>query len=298
MPTSRELLNRRKAVSNTRKITKTMELVATAKLQKAQQAAVESRPYARTLREVMGELAAASAGIDHPLLRVRKPLRKSVVLIITSDRGLCGAFNTNVLRKAFALLEKLTGEGREIELAAIGKKAVSALTYRGHDVAQKWTGISDKPTFEQADEIATGLIERYAEKQIDETYIAYSEFVSISKQEARVERLLPLSALGGGEGESESKGAEPHGAGRADYIFHPSPEEILTEMLPLVIKNSIFNAMLQNAAGEHAARRLAMKNATDAADDMIVAITRQYNRMRQARITQEIAEIVGGAEAL
>lgn len=296
MPTSRELLNRRKAVSNTRKITKTMEMVATAKLQKAQQAAVESRPYARTLREVMGELAAASEGIDHPLLRVRKPLRKTVVLIITSDRGLCGAFNTNVLRKAFALLEKLTGEGREIELAAIGKKAVSALTYRGHDVAQKWTGISDKPTFEHADEIATGLIERYAEKQIDETYIAYSEFVSISKQEARVERLLPLSALDEGNGGGD--GEEPHGAGRADYIFHPSPEEILTEMLPLVIKNSIFNAMLQNAAGEHAARRLAMKNATDAADDMIVAITRQYNRMRQARITQEIAEIVGGAEAL
>lgn len=296
MPTSRELLNRRKAVSNTRKITKTMELVATAKLQKAQQAAVESRPYARTLREVMGELAAASEGIDHPLLRVRKPLRKTVVLIITSDRGLCGAFNTNVLRKAYALLEKLTGEGREIELAAIGKKAVSSLTYRGHDVAQKWTGISDKPTFEHADEIATGLIERYAEQQIDETYIAYSEFVSISKQEARVERLLPLSALDEGNGGGD--GEEPHGAGSADYIFHPSPEEILAEMLPLVIKNSIFNAMLQNAAGEHAARRLAMKNATDAADDMIVAITRQYNRMRQARITQEIAEIVGGAEAL
>lgn len=296
MPTSRELLNRRKAVSNTRKITKTMELVATAKLQKAQQAAVASRPYARTLREVMGELAAASEGIDHPLLRVRKPLRKSVVLIITSDRGLCGAFNTNVLRQAFALLEKLTGEGREIELAAIGKKAVSALAYRGHDVARKWTGISDKPTFEHADEIATGLIERYAEQQIDETYIVYSEFISISKQKARVERLLPLSALDEGNGGGE--GEEPHGAESADYIFHPSPEEILAEMLPLVIKNSIFNAMLQNAAGEHAARRLAMKNATDAADDMIVAITRQYNRMRQARITQEIAEIVGGAEAL
>lgn len=292
MANTRELVNRRKGIRNTRKITKTMEMVATARLQRAQTAAIASRPYAQTLREIIGDLAAAGRGVEHPLLRVHEPIRHSVVIILTSDRGLCGAFNANVLRKAYALLERLRTAGREIEIIAIGKKAITMLAYRGEKITARQTGISDKPRFESADKIATDLMERYAREAVDEAFVVYSEFRSVVNQVPRVDQFLPISAITAGEAES---GAD---AGESDYIFHPNPQAILEQILPLVVKISLFNAMLQHAAGEHAARRLAMKNATDAADDMITMISRKYNRARQAKITTEITEIVGGAEAL
>jgi len=288
----RDLVKRRHAVRNIRKITHTMELVATAKLQRAQHAAVSLADYARLLGEGVADLGAAGAAGGHPLLRVRTPVRRAVLIVIASDRGLCGAFNANVLRLGRDALRRMAEAAVEVEVFAIGKKAVTSLTYQGVRIARQWTGASDRPRFEQADRIAGELIDRFEREEIDEVRVVWNEFRSLFSQVPREERILPLATEGG---------AEESGAGsasRPEYIFHPDPATILAHILPVAAKTRLFHAMLQSAAGEHAARRLAMKNATDSADDMIAAITRIYNRARQAKITREISEIVGGAESL
>jgi F-type H+-transporting ATPase subunit gamma len=293
MANPRALVKRRKSVQNTRKITKTMEMVSTARMAKAQVAAVAARPYAKKLREVIGDLAGASTNIQHPLLVEHPKPKKVVMIIMTSDRGLCAAFNSNIMRAAREFYKELKARNVEIEFIAHGKKAQGALKYAGLAVAKSYVRISDKPDYSRAEEIGQDLIDRYTGGEIDEAYVAYSVFKNLTSQVPKVEKLLPLAGLGGsGEGKDAKKKA---GAG---YLFHPGPEKILSELLPLVVKLSIFSAMLDNAAGEHSARRVAMKNATDAADEMIKSLTQRYNRARQGKITQEISEIVGGAEAL
>jgi len=289
MANTRELVVRRKSVRNTRKITKTMEMVSTAKLAKAQQNAIAARPYADTLRAVIGDLAAASANFRHPLLEPHSPVKKAVLVVMTSDRGLCGSFNVNILREATRLIQEFGECGTKFELVVQGKKGRSAFRYQGLPVTREYLGVSDKPSHARAELIADELIARYEKREIDEAYIVYSTYKSMVSQIAKAEKLLPLSGLKN-EADTDRK--------NAGYLFHPDPGTILAQVLPLVVHMSVFTAMLDNCAGEHAARRLAMKNATDAADDMIKMLTRQYNRARQSKITQEIAEIVGGAEAL
>jgi len=295
MANTKALVKRRKSVTNTRKITKTMERVAMARLARAQNAAIAARPYARKLQQVIGDLASASGDFSHPLLETHEPPKKAVIVVLLSDRGLCGGYNGNIMREARALNAKLQERKLEIERIVLGKKGVGAFRFLNLPVAKSYVGVSDKPSYARAEEIANGLIERFGKREIDEVYIVFSSFISMVTQKPRVEKILPLSSL---KEEIAAKTDKKEAKEAGEYLFEPDPASVLTSVLPLVVKMSLFTAMLDNTAGEHAARRLAMKNATDAADDMIKQLTREYNRARQSKITQEIAEIVGGAEAL
>jgi F-type H+-transporting ATPase subunit gamma len=300
MANTRELLRRRKSARSTRKITKTMEKVATAKLAKAQNAAVAARPYSNKLKEIIADVAGASTGFQHPLLEKRANPKKAVVIVLTSDRGMCGAFNVNIINKARTLIRELDERKIQAEYIVQGKKGIGVFRYLNLPVAEKLVGISDKPTYAKAEEIANRIILQYGRGELDEAYIVHSGFKPASVNVPVIEKILPLTSLAGDAGE-DAKAAAPAAAAKGpaqSYIFHPGAKEILEGVLPMVVKMAIFTAMLQNTAAEHAARRLAMKNATDSADDMIKDLTRLYNRARQGKITQEIAEIVGGAAAL
>jgi len=293
MPNPRALVRRRKAVSNTRKITKTMEMVSTARMARAQAATLAARPFARRLREIIGDVAAHSTGIKHPLLEEHTSPRTAVVVVLTSDRGLCGAFNANIIRQVRALHSKLKARGLAIEYLVQGKKGVAAFRYLQIPVTKSYLLVSDKPSYARAEEIAGALIGLYTQGAVDEAYIVYSQFRNLVSQVPKAEKLLPLTAL-----ETPAQAPEARRALSMGYLFHPGAERILSELLPQVVMLSLFTAMLDNAAGEHSARHVAMKNATEAADEMIKKLTQTYNRARQGKITQEISEIVGGAEAL
>jgi F-type H+-transporting ATPase subunit gamma len=299
MPNPRTLLKRRRAIGNMRKITKTMEMVSTAKLARAHQAALAGRPYAAALKALIAELDAAAADFSHPLLAARKEVRRAAVVIMVSDRGLCGSFNSNVIRRARELHADLARRKVETEYLVHGKKGVGAARHQGWKVVKTYLGVSHKPSAARAEEIGVELARRYLAGEIDEVHLVYSSFASRTAQVPTVTRLLPMAApSSASQAPASAKAAADKTAGhRAWYLFHPDAGRILAELLPLALNNQIFSAMLDNCAGEHAARRLAMKNATDAADEMIGSLTRAYNRARQYKITQEIAEIVGGVEA-
>jgi F-type H+-transporting ATPase subunit gamma len=300
MANPRALLRRRGSITNTRKITKTMEMVATARLARTHHAAVAARPYARGLEELIADLAADADSFSHPLLRAHGQARRAVVVVLTSDRGLCGAFNSNIVRQARGLHAELSGRSVAPEYIAHGRKAAGAIRRAGYSLTKTYLGVSDKPAYARADEIGSALIARYLAGEIDEAYLVYSSFASRTAQVPCTARLLPMAAPASASKATAGKPSADESRvvrRRAWYLFHPGSAEILAAVLPLALKNSIFTAMLETTAGEHAARRLAMKNATDAADDMIGALTRAYNRARQYKITQEIAEIVGGSEA-
>jgi F-type H+-transporting ATPase subunit gamma len=284
-----------------------MEKISTAKLAKAQNGALAARPYSNKLKEIISSVASASGGFKHPLLEAHDNPRKAVVIVLTADRGLCGAFNSNILKLAKSLVADLKAKGRELEFIVQGKKGIGAFKYLDLPIAERLVGVSDKPTYARAEAIADKLIERYCKRDIDEVYLVYSAFLSPALQRPKQEMILPLTALKGEDslaekGKSSKAIAEERAAlakkPGAEYLFHPDPKTILAQVLPLVVKMAVFTAMLENTASEHAARRVAMKNATDSADDMIKNLTRIYNRARQGKITQEIAEIVGGANAL
>jgi F-type H+-transporting ATPase subunit gamma len=306
MANTRILLRRRKSIRNTRKITKTMEKVATAKLSKAQAAAVAARPYTSKLKEIIGQVASASGEIKHPLLEARAEPKNATVILLTSDRGLCGAFNSSLVRHAQALIAGLQAKGRRLEFIVQGKKGIGAFKYLKLEMAERLAGVSDKPTFARAEALAEKLLKSYAEGKLDEVYLVYAAFKNATSQVPTHETILPLAglksegtALAASGRQEAAKAAGPawlaYGPG---FLFHPDAATILSQVLPLVVKVALFTAMLENAASEHAARRVAMKNATDNADEMIKLLTRSYNRARQGKITQEIAEIVGGSKAL
>ncbi|MCX7805890.1 MAG: ATP synthase F1 subunit gamma [Planctomycetota bacterium] len=322
MANARLFLKRRKAIQSTRKITRTMELVATARLQRTQAAALRARPYATHLSETVAELveAAGENAVRHPLLERRERMAAATVVILTADRGMCGSFNSNILRRAQELLDRLEASGTRVNVVCAGRKGLATLKWRGVPVAESYTGISDKPDYAAARKIAGKLTGDYVADRIDGAFLVFSRFESVSRQVPCVEQLLPLemilsSGCGGALGRAAegTLAAEDAVSGRrrtvegyqarppvpvGGFMYHPSPARILDGILPLWVETSVFAAMLENAAGEQAARRLAMKNATDNADEMIALLTRRYNRARQGKITQEIAEIVGGAEAL
>lgn len=297
MAKPRELKRRIRSVQNTRKITKTMELVSTSKLKRAQDRVVGARPYAQALAEVIGELYSPDLAERFPLLR--QPglsgrgagVRRSALLLITSNRGLCGAFNANLIREARRRLEELEKQDTHTELHLVGKKGISYFKFTKRNIASQRVDIGDRPTIEHAVELAKPLMDRFEAGDLDAVDVVFAKFNSAVSTPPTTLRILPVAppkAVEGGQGRSKA----------VNYILQPSAEEILAQLLPLYVQNQVYRALVETAAAEHGARRTAMKNATDAGQDMLTILQRTFNRARQAQITQELAEIVGGAEAL
>ncbi|MDQ6690565.1 MAG: ATP synthase F1 subunit gamma [Gemmatimonadota bacterium] len=285
MAKGRELKGRIKTVENTRKITRTMEMVATSKMKRAQDRVVAARPFANSLTEVIANLYTPELAEKFPLLRQPATVKKAAVIVLTSNRGLAGAFNANLLKEARALLGRLKESAVEPELHVIGKKGLGYFRYVGRSVASSRTDITDRPTAENAAEIVDELIQRFASADIDAVYVVYARFQSALATPPATQLILPVTP-------PERKGPQP------DYILLPSAEVILAQLLPSYVRNSVYRALVETAAGEQGARRTAMKNATDNAGEMLNVLRRTFNRARQAQITQEIAEIVGGSAAL
>jgi F-type H+-transporting ATPase subunit gamma len=289
MAKPRELRRRIRSVQNTRKITKTMELVATSKLKRAQDRVVASRPYAGALAEVIGDLYAPDLAERFPLLR--RPggvIGRAALVLITSNRGLCGAFNANLIREARRRLEELERQGVPVDLHLVGKKGIAFFKFAKRATASQRTDIGDKPTPEHAADLVAPLIAGFEAGRIDAVEFVFAQFKSAVSTPPATLRILPVAppqADGGGQR-------------RANYILKPSSDAILERLLPLYVRNQVYRALVETAASEHGARRTAMKNATDNAGEILELLKRTYNRQRQAQITQEIAEIVGGAAAL
>ena len=298
MAKPRELKRRIRSVQNTRKITKTMELVSTSKLKRAQDRVVGARPYAQALAEVIGELYTPELAERFPLLR--QPggagrgagVRRAALLLITSNRGLCGAFNANLIREARRRLEELEAQDAHTELLLVGKKGISFFKFSKRNIASQRVDIGDRPTLEHAAELAKPLMDRFAAGELDAVDVVFAKFNSAVSTPPATVRILPVAP----PEKRRSGGDETKAA--VNYILKPSAEEILNELLPLYVQNQVYRALVETAAAEHGARRTAMKNATDAGSDMLTILQRTFNRARQAQITQELAEIVGGAEAL
>jgi F-type H+-transporting ATPase subunit gamma len=285
MAKGRELKRRIKTVENTRKITRTMELVATSRMKRAQDRVTAARPYARALGDVIAGLYTPDLAERFPLLRQPETVRRAAVLLLTSNRGLCGAFNANLIREARGLLARLRGTGAQVELHVIGRKGMGYFRYVGEKLATARTDISDRPTAADAASLVDGVMERFVAGELDAVHVVYAHFRSALSTPPTSERLLPVEP-------PKRTGAMP------DYLLYPSAEAILTELLPSYVRNAVYRALVETVAGEQAARRTAMKNATDNASEMLNILRRTYNRARQAQITQEIAEIVGGSAAL
>ena len=285
MAKGRELKRRIKTVENTRKITRTMELVATSRMKRAQDRVTAARPYARALGEVIAGLYSPDLADRFPLLRQPERTRKAAVILLTSNRGLCGGFNANLIREARGLLKKLRDQGTEIELHVVGRKGIGYFRYVGQQMASQRTDMTDRPKAEDAASLVDGLMTDFVSGALDAVYVVYAHFRSAISTPPKSERLLPVEP-------PKKTGPLP------DYLLFPSAEAILTELLPSYVRNAVYRALVETAAGEQGARRTAMKNATDNASEMMNTLTRTFNRARQAGITQEIAEIVGGAAAL
>lgn len=290
----REYRQRIRAVSSTKKITRAMELMAAARVVKAQQAVRESSPYARALTRAVSAVATFS-NEDHPLTTEKTDVTRAAVVIITSDRGLAGAYSSGVLKEAERLIAALREDGKEVVPYLLGRKAVGFYRFRQREYAAEWTGNSEKPVFETAREVGERLVADFTtpteEGGVDEVHVVFTRFLTMVTQEPEVIRLLPLEVVEGTE------------APDADdllplYAFEPSAEKVLDALLPKYVNARLFNCMLQAAASELAARQRAMKSATDNAEELIKKYTRLVNQARQAEITQEISEIVGGASAL
>src|SRR4051794_4716859 len=282
-----------RTVQSTKKITRAMELIAASRIAKAQAAVNASKPYAREITNVISALASQST-IDHPLVSEKENPSRAAVLVVTSDRGLAGGYNANALKAAEALYSLLRSEGKDPIVYAVGRKAVGYYRFRGREVAQSWTGFSEQPSYSDAKEVADTLIQAFVtptdEGGVDEIHIVYTEFVSALTQRPEAKRVLPLVVV-------ETEEEAPDGP-LPLYEFEPDAETLLDSLLPRYVETRVFAAMLEAAASESASRRRAMKAATDNADDLIKTLTRAANAARQAEITQEISEIVGGADAL
>jgi F-type H+-transporting ATPase subunit gamma len=278
------------------KITRAQELIASSRIVKAQQRVKESGPYARQITRAISALVSHNVGVGHPLLTERTDSDRVAVLLITSDRGFCGGYNANVIREAEGLMTLLRGQGKTPVPYIVGRKGVTWYRFRDREYADNWTGFSDNPRFENAETIGRALVEAFnrpdEEGGVGEIHIVYTEFISMLTQTAQVHRLLPLEVEESEEAPDETQGALPA------YDFEPSPDAVLDALLPNYIESRIWHMLLQSAASEHAQRRRAMKSATDNANDVIETLTRVANQARQAEITQEISEIVGGANAL
>jgi F-type H+-transporting ATPase subunit gamma len=290
-----DLKRRIRSVRNTRKITRAMELVAAAKLRRAQSRIEAMRPYAETMRELISGVGRAASSVRGlPLLEQREHVDTVLVVPLTGDRGLAGAFNAQVLRRAFALERQLVGEGKAVRWLGVGKKGRSTLAFRKRALEGEFTGFTDRPAYADAQAIAHRVAELFVTGEVDRVVIVYNTFVSALTQHVTEQELLPISAevL---ETDEEERQADVL---RGDFIFEPEPEEILERLLPVYVETQIFRALLESTASEQGARMTAMRNASKNAGELIDRLTLQMNRARQAEITQEILEVVAGAEAL
>jgi F-type H+-transporting ATPase subunit gamma len=294
MASVQDLRRRIRSVRNTRKITKAMELVASARLRRAQARIEAMRPFAdRTLELMMGTARAAASVHGLPLLR-RREVRRAAILALTGDRGLAGAFNAQILRHAFALERQLAAEGVEVRWLVSGRKGASTLRFRGYELLQAWTGFSDRPSYADAQAIAHRLAELYVGEEIDRAVIVYNHFVSPLVQRVVEQEVLPIPEEVLERGEDEARAAALLG----DVIYEPEPEVILARLLPFYLETEVYRALLESAASEQGARMTAMRNASKNAAELIDTLTLAMNRARQAEITQEILEVVAGADAL
>ena len=294
MAQPRELRRRIKSVENTRKITKTMEMVATSKMKRAQDRVVAARPYAAALSEIIAELHDPRLVERFPLLRRPREgggggIRRAVVVGITSNRGLCGGFNNNLIKKTRERVAALEQEGAEVELQMIGRKGVGYFRYIGRRMGAEYQDITDRPTMDDAKRVIDPLMERFEAGDLDAVEIVFAKSVSAISTPPTVVRVLPVDV--------ETAGDRQEGGAVANYILRPSAHEIVGAVLPLYVRNTMYRALVETAASEQGARRTAMKSATDNAGEMIDKLRRVYNRARQGQITQEISEIVGGAAA-
>jgi F-type H+-transporting ATPase subunit gamma len=295
MATVQDLKRRIRSIRNTRKITKAMELVASARLRRAQARIEAMRPYADRMMELMVGTARASTSLQGLTLLQRRDVQSAAIVAITGDRGLAGAFNAQVLRHAFALERQLRAEGVTVRWLVAGKKGRSSLTFRGYDLEASWTGFSDRPAYADAQTIAHRAAELYENGEVDRVVLVYNQFVSALVQRVVEQDVLPIP------GQLLERGREEEleqAALLGDFIYEPEPEEILQRLLPVYVETELYRALLESAASEQGARMTAMRNASGNAGDLISSLTLDMNRARQAEITQEILEVVAGADAL
>ena len=296
MASVQDIKRRVRSVKNTRKITKALELVAAAKLRRAQLRIEAMRPYADRMQELMIGTARASSSVRGlALLQRRDEVRTVAIVPLSGDRGLAGAFNANVLRHAFALERELKAEGKAVKWLVVGRKGGSTLRFRGREVAHAWTGYADRPTYADAQAVANRLATLYAEGEVDRVVLVYNHFVSALVQNVASQDVLPIpeSLLEGGEAAEEKDKAM-----RGDFIYEPEPEEILKRLLPVYVETELYRALLESAASFQGAQMTAMRNASKSAGEVIDSLTLAMNRARQSEITQEILEVVAGADAL
>jgi F-type H+-transporting ATPase subunit gamma len=297
MANLRVLVKRRKAVRNIRKITKTMELIATARFKKALDRATEAEAYTRKIAELAADLSKNAGEVSHPLL-VTRPVKKSLVLVITANRGLCGGYNGSVLREALPLTRQIAASNTPFDLEVSGKRGIAFFKFQGLTRSREYTNFEDKPSFAEVDAVASRYIDLYVSGQIDEVKVVYTKFITAARQQAVTETLLPLSSVAVETRKGAPAAADAGADTKVDYEFIPDAAEILEELVPAALKVRLFKMFLDAAVSEQIARRIAMKAATENAGDLIKDITRVYNRTRQANITKEISELIAGSEAL
>lgn len=293
MPGAQERVLRRRiaSVQNTKKITRAMELIAATRVVKAQTRANEARPYSEHITQVISDLAAAGADVDHPLLRPVEEVRKVGVLVLAGDRGLAGAYNSGVIRLAEREISAARDQGRGFSLVTVGRKAEAHFRFRNYDIDASYSGFTDRPSYDEAVAIAARITDLFVNQGVDRIDLVYTRFMSIGSQEPVVRRFLPLES-------EETIAAEGSAGATAGFEFEPSPGAVLESLLPRYVESRIYSALLEAAASELASRQRAMKSATDNAQELIVKYTRQMNQVRQDAITTEIMEIISGAEAL
>ncbi|WP_430452985.1 ATP synthase F1 subunit gamma [Rhodopirellula europaea] len=294
MANARALDKRRKSIRNIRKITRTMELIATARYKKAMDRAAAATAYTEQITKIVSRLADAGLDVQHPLLEQREKINTTRVLVLASNRGLCGGYNASILRTAMPRIKTLRETIPNVIIDASGKRGVNGLKFRGIDTEQQFLQFEDQPAYDDVEKIAEGYLAEYITGKIDRLDVVYTKFISTSKQEAVIETLLPLGSLAD-ESDSDSAGSDDT---NAEYEFLPSAESILEEVVPTSFKVKLFKCFLDAAVSEQVARMIAMKGATESAGDMIKQLSMTYNRARQSQITGEIMEIIGGVEAL
>jgi F-type H+-transporting ATPase subunit gamma len=293
--TIQDIKRRLRSVGNTRKITRALELVAAAKLRRAEARIEAMRPYAERMRELMIGTARATPSRQFPLLEEREDAKSIAIVPVTGDRGLAGPFNSQVVRRSLALAQEARGQGLEVKWAVVGRKGRSTLRFRRFQIAEAWTGFTDEPAHADAQAVAHKIAELFTEREVDRVVIVYNHYVSPLTQTVEVEDLLPIprSAL-----EDEEQKSAYDIALEGDFIYEPEPEEILQRLLPSYLETSVYRALLESAASKHGAQMTAMRNASKNAGELIDRLTLEMNRARQAAITQEILEVVAGADAL
>ena len=292
MPSLQDLRRKIASVKNTQKITKAMKMVAAAKLKRAQDRILSARPYAHKLRGVVANLGEHASRTSHPLLHKRDG-NKTELVVVTSDRGLCGAFNANILRQAVEVLSECQNSGEQVTVSLVGRKSIDFFRRRSWSIRQEWPGVFDRLSYEHALDIGRDIVQQYNEGAFDQLYVVYNEFKSVMQQRVIVEKFFPIEAL-----EEEGTSPESSVGPKGSYLYEPDEDELLATLLPKHFEVQAFRVLLESAAAEQAARMTAMDGATRNAGELIKKVTLFYNKTRQAAITKELMDIVGGAEAL